>query len=89
MSKTSKYEQMKKSGAVRRGRRPLEMTDEERTVHEEAKKTANRQRQEARRRALVVLEHQYKEEFNDLYRNELSRVKSEGKKPTTILLLLG
>ena len=79
MSKTSKYEQMKKSGAVRRGRRPLEMTDEERTVHEEAKKTANRQRQEARRRALVVLEHQYKEEFNDLYRNELSRDKSEGK----------
>ena len=79
MSKTSKYEQMKKSGAVRRGRRPLEMTDEERTVHEEAKKTANRQRQEARRRALVVLEHQYKEEFNDLYRNELSSVKSEGK----------
>jgi hypothetical protein len=79
MSKTTKYEQMKKSGQVRRGRRPAEMTDAERIAREEAKKTANRQRQEARRRALVVLEHQYKEEFNDLYRNELARVKGESK----------
>ena len=79
MSKTSKYEQMKKSGAVRRGRRPVEMTEEERAQHEEAKKAANRQRQEARRRALVVLEHQYKDEFNDLYRSELARDKGESK----------
>jgi hypothetical protein len=79
MSKTSKYEQMKKSGQVRRGRRPAEMTDAERTKREEEKKAANRQRQEARRRALVVLEHQYKDEFNDLYRSELIRVKGESK----------
>ena len=76
MSKTSKYEQMKKSGAVRRGRRPLEMTDEERTVHEEAKKTANRQRQEARRRALIILQKNYKNEFDDLYQSELQEIKT-------------
>ena len=79
MTKASKYEQMKKSGQVRRGRRPADLTDAERVEHEEAKKTANRLRQEARRRALLVLEHQYKEEFNDLYRSELVRMKGEAK----------
>ena len=80
MSKTSKYEEMKKNGEVRRGRKPVQLTAEQARDLQESKKNSNRQRQESRRKSLVVLAHQYKDEFDDLYKSELAAIKSGVKK---------
>jgi hypothetical protein len=73
----SEYAEMKKSGEVRRGRRKLELNDQEALAREERNKEKNRQRQEARRRAYMVLEMKHKAEFDDLYRSELDAVAAE------------
>jgi site-specific DNA-adenine methylase len=72
---TSKYEQLKKAGLISRGRSKKKMTKEEIKDREERAKLANRQRQEARRRASIILQKSYKDEFDDLYQRELEELK--------------
>jgi hypothetical protein len=43
----------------------------------ERERLANRQRQEARRRAAMVLQHNYRSEFSELYQRELANIQSE------------
>lgn len=73
---TSKYEQLKKAGLISRGRSKKKMSKEEIKEREERAKIANRQRQEARRRASIILQKNYKDEFDDLYQRELEELKS-------------
>lgn len=73
---TSKYQQLKKAGLISRGRSKKKMTKEEIKDREERAKIANRQRQEARRRASIILQKSYKDEFDDLYQRELEELKS-------------
>lgn len=72
---TSKYEQLKKAGLISRGRSKKKMSKEEIKEREERAKIANRQRQEARRRASIILQKNYKDEFDDLYQRELEELK--------------
>lgn len=76
MKKPKSYRELKESGAVRRGRSPQETTGAEAEARKERERLANRQRQEARRRAAMVLQHNYKEEFSELYRRELESIQS-------------
>jgi len=73
---TSKYQQLKKAGLISRGRSKKKMSKEEIKEREERAKIANRQRQEARRRASIILQKTYKDEFDDLYQHELEELKS-------------
>ena len=73
---TSKYQQLKKAGLISRGRGKKKMTKEEIKEREERARIANRQRQEARRRASIILQKTYKDEFDDLYQRELEELKS-------------
>jgi len=73
---TSKYEQLKKAGLISRGRSKKKLSKEEIKEREERARIANRQRQEARRRASIILQKTYKEEFDDLYQRELEELKS-------------
>jgi hypothetical protein len=73
---TSKYQQLKKAGLISRGRSKKKMTKEEIKDREERAKIANRQRQEARLRASIILQKSYKDEFDDLYQRELEELKS-------------
>lgn len=73
----SSYKQMKETGGVRRGRKPLALTPEQKAERDEKNREKNRQRQEARRRAYMVLEAKHKDEFDDLYRSELEAVAAE------------
>ena len=73
---TSKYQQLKKAGLISRGRSKKKMTKEEIRDREERARIANRQRQEARRRASIILQKTYKDEFDDLYQRELEELKS-------------
>jgi hypothetical protein len=52
------------------------MSKEEIKEREERARIANRQRQEARRRASIILQKTYKDEFDDLYQRELEELKS-------------
>lgn len=61
------------SKGVRRGR-PAFLTPEEKAVRKERAKVQNRLRQEARRRAFVVLQHRYSEEFETLMAEELQNL---------------
>lgn len=73
---TSKYQQLKKAGLISRGRSKKKMSKEEIKERDERVKIANRQRQEARRRASIILQKTYKDEFDDLYQRELEELKS-------------
>jgi site-specific DNA-adenine methylase len=73
---TSKYQQLKKAGLISRGRSKKKMSKEEIKEREERARIANRQRQEARRRASIILQKTYKDEFDDLYQRELEELKS-------------
>jgi hypothetical protein len=66
--KKTEYEKIVASGANKRGRKPLPAAEKAKRFEEQRKK--NRMRAEARRRALVVLAHTYKAEFNRLYKSE-------------------
>jgi site-specific DNA-adenine methylase len=72
----SKYEQLKKAGLISRGRSKKKLSKEELKERDERAKAANRQRQEARRRASIILQKTYKDEFDDLYQRELAELKS-------------
>lgn len=73
---TSKYQQLKEAGQIGRGRNKKKMTKEQMRDNLERAKFANRQRQEARRRALIILQKNYKDEFDDLYQSELQEIKT-------------
>lgn len=73
---TSKYEQLKKAGLISRGRSKKKLSKEEIKERDERAKIANRQRQEARRRASIILQKNYKDEFDDLYQRELAELKN-------------
>lgn len=73
---TSKYQQLKEAGQIGRGRNKKKMTKEQMRDNLERAKFANRQRQEARRRALIILQKTYKDEFDDLYQSELQEIKT-------------
>lgn len=72
----SKYQQLKEAGQIGRGRNKKKMTKEQMRDNLERAKHANRQRQEARRRALIILQKTYKDEFDDLYQSELQEIKT-------------
>ena len=72
----SKYQQLKEAGQIGRGRNKKKMTKEQMRDNLERAKIANRQRQEARRRALIILQKNYKDEFDDLYQSELQEIKT-------------
>ena len=73
---TSKYQQLKEAGQIGRGCNKKKMTKEQMRDNLERVKFANRQRQEARRRALIIVQKNYKDEFDDLYQSELQEIKT-------------
>lgn len=72
---TSEYRTIVSTTNRRRGRPRL--SDEERSIRAEQRKAANRLKQEARRRALVVLQHRHKDEFQALLQSEYDVLVSE------------
>jgi len=58
---------------IRRGR-ISRMTPEQKARKAEETKTKNRLRNEARRRAHIVLQHRYKSEFEELMSNEMDNL---------------
>jgi folylpolyglutamate synthase/dihydropteroate synthase len=58
-----------KAGAIRRGR-PSVLTPEQKEQRREIQKIKNRLRNEARRRAHIVLQYRYEDEFNALMESE-------------------
>lgn len=75
--KPRSYSELKQLGQVKRGRKKTELTVKEIAARKEKERVANRQRQEARRRAAMVLQHNYHEEFSELYQRELANIQSE------------
>jgi hypothetical protein len=67
---------MKAAGIISRGRSKKKLSKQEVKEREEKAKIANRQRQEARRRASIILQKTYKDEFDDLYQRELAELKT-------------
>lgn len=61
----------------KRGRKPLAPEEKARRV--EVQKEKNRLRQEARRRASLVLQHRYADEFEALYKVEFANIESVSK----------
>lgn len=70
----SKYEQMKAAGHISRGRSKKKLTKAEIKERDEQAKIANRKRQEARRRASIILQKSHKNEFDNLYQCELAEL---------------
>ena len=66
----SEYERIIETTGNRRGRKPLPV--EERDRRRALQKEQNRKRQEARRRAFLVLQHRHSAEFEALLAEELS-----------------
>lgn len=64
----SEYEKIIDSVGKRRGRKPLPEAERER--RRELQKEQNKRRQEARRRAYLVLQHRYPSEFEALVAQE-------------------
>ena len=71
----SEYRTIVASTNRRRGRPRL--SDEERAIRAEQRKEANRIKQEARRRAAIVLQHRHQEEFQELLRSEYDALVAE------------
>lgn len=69
----SEYERLIK-GLRRRGRKPLEEAERARRRKEQIER--NRLRQEARRRAYMVLSHRHSAEFEELFRAEFDAITS-------------
>lgn len=75
----SEYTAIKNTLKARRGRKPLPPEERERRL---AKQRAdNRLRQEARRRALAVLQHRHAAEFAALYDDEYREIVESANTP--------
>jgi len=70
----SEYEKSVR-GTNKRGRKPLPIKEKERRI--KIQQLANRMRQEARRRAALVLQHRYSDEFLKLYSDEFTALKKK------------
>lgn len=64
----SQYKDIMDNQPKKRGRKPLPPAEKARRLEEQ--KIRNRQRQEARRRANIVLQHKYADEYSALYERE-------------------
>jgi len=73
-NKMSEYEKSVR-GTNKRGRKPLPIKEKERRI--KIQQLANRMRQEARRRAALVLQHRYSDEFLKLYSDEFTALKKK------------
>jgi hypothetical protein len=74
----TEYEKLMSSGsAIKRGR-PATLTPEQKAARREEQKRKTRLRNEARRRAHLVLQHKYEEEYNHLVNQEIVNL---GKEP--------
>jgi uncharacterized surface protein with fasciclin (FAS1) repeats len=72
---TSEYRTIISTAKRHRGRPRL--TEEERAIRAEQRKVANRLKQEARRRASIVLQHRHSEEFSTLLKAEYEALIAE------------
>jgi hypothetical protein len=70
------------TGAIRRGR-PATLTPEQKAARREEQKRKNRIRNEARRRAHLVLQHRYNDEFRTLMNEELQNLNGSEKYTST------
>lgn len=68
----SEYQKIIASGKSNRGRKPLPAEEKERRL--QIQKEQNRKRSEARRRAALVLQHRYADEFEQLYKEEFKTI---------------
>jgi len=66
----SEYEKIIEAVGKRRGRKPL--APEERERRRSIQREQNRKRQEARRRALLVLQHRHADEFDVILSEEIN-----------------
>ena len=71
----TQYEKIKNKLKDKAGRKPL--PPEEKARRLEAQKKENRRRAEARRRASVVLQHKYDEEFALLFKEEYENLSKD------------
>lgn len=68
---TTEYQKLVQTKKVgKRGRQPLEPSEKER--RQKAQRERNRVRNEARRRALIVLQHRYEGEYQSLLEAEFA-----------------
>lgn len=72
----SEYEKIITNVGKRRGRKPL--PEAERARRKALQKEQNKRRQEARRRAYLVLQHRYPSEFEALLAEEYEALASKG-----------
>ena len=72
---TTEFERIvqQRQGAARRGR-PSVLTQEQREERRKAQNAKNRLRNEARRRAHIVLQYRYNDEFQSLLNQELANL---------------
>lgn len=81
---TTEFERLSTTkGAIRRGR-PATLTPEQKAARREEQKRKNRIRNEARRRAHMVLQHRYADEFTALMNDELDNLSKSEKYGTTV-----
>jgi len=77
MASHTPYEQLiNQPGAIRRGR-PSTLTAEQKAQRKEEQKRKTRIRNEARRRAHLVLQHRYNAEYQTLLDQELKALESD------------
>ena len=79
---TTQYNALKSKLQMRRGRTPL--PPEEKARREKQQKSENRRRAEARRRAYLVLQHKYEDEFKTVFSEEYSALENDKRFITTL-----
>lgn len=80
---TTEFERLSTTkGAIRRGR-PVTLTPEQKAARRAEQQRKNRIRNEARRRAHMVLQHRYADEFRSLMNEELDNLSSSEKYSST------
>lgn len=75
---TTQYEKLKTSLKKKAGRPAL--SPEEKARRKEIQKQETRVRQEARRRAYLVLQHKYEDEFAQIFKEEYINLVSQASK---------
>jgi len=75
---TTEFERIQEMrlGGARRGR-PSVLTPEQKEERKKAQNAKNRLRNEARRRAYLVLQYRYENEFNETFQQELQNLKNK------------
>lgn len=75
---TSEFERIQQArlGGTRRGR-PSTLTPEEKAERKKTQNAKNRLRNEARRRAYLVMQYRYEEEFQKIFSNELENLRTK------------